>query len=123
MRDRRSTRRWHWDVANPVYSFIDSLKERILQATGNRRCVLEDGADKVNSDDEEIPDMQPGVELNMYTPEMDPLKGPIKLTQSQAAAQKAAAQALKSLKSPPRSQSPMQTGSSDDDDPNGSQYI
>jgi hypothetical protein len=60
---------------------------------------------------------------NMYTSEMDPTKGPIKLTQAQVAAQKAAAQALKASKSPPRSQSPMPTGSSDDDDPESPQYI
>jgi hypothetical protein len=88
-------------------------------ATGNRVRVLENGPDVMNSDDEEIADMQPDVEPNMYTSEMDPSKGPIKLSQSQVAAQKAAAQALKAL---PRSQSPM-TGSSDDDDPHGSQFI
>jgi hypothetical protein len=55
----------------------------------------------------------------MYTPEMDPTKGPVKLTQNQVAVQKAAAHMLKV---PPRSQSPV-GGSSDDDDPTGSEWI
>jgi hypothetical protein len=59
----------------------------------------------------------------MYTAEMDPTKSPIKLTQKQVAAQKAAAHALKASKLPPRSQSPMPTGSSDDDDPVSPQYV
>jgi hypothetical protein len=50
---------------------------------------------------------------------MDPEKGPVKLTQAQVAAQKAAAQVSKA---PPRSQTPV-SGSSDDDDPNGSEYV
>jgi hypothetical protein len=86
-------------------------------ATGSRRRVLENGADKVKSDDEDIPDMKPDEEFNVYAPGMDPLKGPVKLTPSQVAAQKAAAQALKASKVPPQSQSPGPAGSSDDDDP------
>jgi hypothetical protein len=109
-------------VSDPFYS--EKVPEWMAitkqVATGNRRRVLEDGVDKMNSDDEEDPNMKPDVEPNMYTEGMDPLKGPIQLTQSQVAAQKAAAHALKAL---PRSQAPMPTGSSDDDDPNGSQYI
>jgi hypothetical protein len=73
-------------------------------ATGNRRCVLEDGADKMNSSDEDDPDMKPDVLTGMYTSEMDPEKGPIQLSQSQVAAQKAAAHALKASKSLPASQ-------------------
>jgi hypothetical protein len=92
-------------------------------ATGNRRRVLENGIDKMNSDDQDDPDMKPDEESGMYTSEMDPLKGPVVLTQSQIAAQKAPAQALKTSKSPPRSQSPMPTGSSDDDEPESPQYI
>jgi hypothetical protein len=91
-------------------------------ATGNRKRVLEDGPDVLNSDDEEDPDMKPDVLSGMYTEGMDPKQGPIKLTQAQAAAQKAAAHAQKALKVPPRSQSPVYN-SSDDDDPNGSQFI
>jgi hypothetical protein len=55
----------------------------------------------------------------MYTPEMDPKKGPVKLTAHQVAAQKAAAHMLKV---PPRSQSPV-AGSSDDDEPTGTEWI
>jgi hypothetical protein len=91
-------------------------------ATGNRRRVLENGPDKVKSDDEEDPDMKPDELTGMYTSEMDPEKGPIKLTQAQVAAQKATAHALKASKLPPRSQTPVD-GSSDDDDPNGSQIV
>jgi hypothetical protein len=76
----------------------------------------------MDSDEMDDPDMKPDVLENMYTAEMDPGKGPIKLTQSQVAAQKAAAHALKASKSPPRAQTPV-TGSSDDDDPAGSQFI
>jgi hypothetical protein len=91
-------------------------------ATGNRRRVLEDGPGKMNSDDEEIEDMKPDEEPNMYRPGMDPSKGPVMLSPAQVAAQKAAAQAQKSLKVPPRSQSPI-GGSSDDDDPDGSENV
>jgi hypothetical protein len=90
-------------------------------ATGNRRRVLEDGPDKMNSDDEEREDVKPDEEANMYAPGMDPKKWPVMLSPSQVAAQKAAAQAQKGLRVPPRSQSPV-NGSSDDDDPNGSEY-
>jgi NACalpha-BTF3-like transcription factor len=85
-------------------------------ATGNRGRVLEDGPDKMNSDDEEKEHVKPDEEPNMYVDGMDPTKGPVMLSSSQAAAQRAAAQALKSQKAPPRSQSPV-GGSSDDDDP------
>jgi hypothetical protein len=86
-------------------------------ATGNRRRVLEKGPDVMNSDEEEAPKEEHGDVLEgMYTPGMDPEKGPVKLTQAQVAAQKAAAQALS------RSQAPV-SGSSDDDDPNGSEYV
>jgi hypothetical protein len=37
------------------------------------------------SDDEDIPDMKSDEETNMYTPGMDPLKGPVKLTARQVA--------------------------------------
>jgi hypothetical protein len=110
----------HPEFAEKVPEWMATSKQ---VATGNRRRVLENGDDNMNSDDEDNPNMKPDEESGMYTPEMDPLKGPIRLTQSQAAAQKAAAQALKALKSPPRSQSPMPTGSSDDNDPESSQYI
>jgi hypothetical protein len=83
-------------------------------ATGNRRMVLEDGPDKMNSDDDDAPEEEHGDELTgMYTPEMDPKKGPVKLTQGQM---------LESLKAPPRSQSPV-GGSSDEDDPNAPEFV
>jgi hypothetical protein len=91
-------------------------------ATRNRRRVLEDGPDKMNSDDEEREDMKPDEEANMYAPGMDPTKGLVMLSANQVAAQKAAAQALKALRVPPHSQSPV-NWSSDEDDPNGSEFI
>jgi hypothetical protein len=91
-------------------------------ATGNRRRTLEDGPDKMNSDDEEIEDMKPDEEPNAYAPGMDPSKCPVMLSPAQAAAQRAAAQAQKVLREPPHSQSPI-GGSSDDDDPNGSEMV
>jgi hypothetical protein len=91
-------------------------------ATGNRRRVLEDGPDKMNSDDDECPVMKPDEEKNMYTDEMDPKKGPVKLSASQVAAQKAAAQAQKELRVLPRSQSPA-NGSSDDYDLSRPEWI
>jgi hypothetical protein len=91
-------------------------------ATGNRRMVLEDGPDAMNSDDDDaLEDVKPDEEKGMYTPEMDPKQGPVKLTQAHVATQKAAAQMLKSLRAPPRSQSPV-GGSSDEDEPAGSEW-
>jgi hypothetical protein len=97
------------------------MAERV--ATGNRRRVLEDGNDTWHSDDEAKEELIPDEEPNAYTPEMDPKKGPVVLSQREAARQRAASQALKKSKSqPPRSQTPV-GGSSDDDDPNGSDMI
>jgi hypothetical protein len=90
----------------------------------------------MNSDDEDaIEDVEPDVELNMHTAGMDPTKGPVMLSHRQVAAQKAAAAmfaqkaAMEALaqqqafqKAPPRSQTPVD-GSSDDDDPNGADLI
>jgi hypothetical protein len=71
----------------------------------------------MNSDEEDALKEEHGDELEgMYTAGMDREKGPMKLTQTQVAAQKAAAKAL------PRSQTPV-SGSSDDDDPNGSEIV
>jgi hypothetical protein len=53
---------------------------------------------------------------------MDPKKGPIVLTESQVASLRAAAQAKKGPRAPPRSQSPV-GGSSDDGDPNGPKTV
>jgi hypothetical protein len=69
------------------------MAERI--ATGSRPRVLEDGPDTVNSDDEAKADVVPDEEHGMYTPEMDPKLGPKKISQQEAARQRAAAQALK----------------------------
>jgi hypothetical protein len=95
-------------------------------ATGNRTMVLEDGPDLMNSDeDDSVKEEHGEVLTGMYTAEMDPNLGPQKLTTAQVAVQKAAAQALKALeaqKVPPRSQSPM-GGSSDEDEPTGSEWI
>jgi hypothetical protein len=86
-------------------------------ATGNRRRVLENGDDKMNSSDEDDPDMKPDVLEGMYTDGMDPEKGPVKLTQAQVAAQKAAAKAMKASKAPPVH------NSSDDDDLSRPEWI
>jgi hypothetical protein len=99
-------------IAENVSEWMATAKQ---VATGNRRRVLEDGADKEKSDDEEDPNMQPDTLEWAYTSEMDPKKGPVYLSQAQAAAQRAAAQAPKHPKIPPRSQSPV-NGSSDDYD-------
>jgi hypothetical protein len=64
-------------------------------ATGNRQRVLEEGDDKMDSSDEDDPKMHPGVLTGMYTAEMDPKQGPHKLSQSEAARQRAMAQARK----------------------------
>jgi hypothetical protein len=86
-------------------------------ATGNRRRVLEDRPDVMNSDEEDALKEEHGDVLGgMYTKGIDPQKGPVKLTQAQVAAQKAAARAL------PRSQTPV-SGSSDDDDPSGPEFV
>jgi hypothetical protein len=58
----------------------------------------------------------------MYMPWMDPRQGPVKISAHEAARQRAVSQALKTPKVPPRSQSPV-CGSSDDDDPAGSEWI
>jgi hypothetical protein len=84
-------------------------------ATGNRRRTLEDGADAMNSSDEDDPKMKPDELTGMYTAGMDPKKGPVKLTEAQVAAQKSAARAPKPQ--PPRVESPLSEGSSDNDDP------
>jgi hypothetical protein len=54
-------------------------------ATGNRRCVLEDGADVMSSSDEDDPNMVPDKETGMYTPGMDPKAGPPKISEAEAA--------------------------------------
>jgi hypothetical protein len=102
-------------------------------AVGNRRRVLEDGIDVMDSDEQDDPDLKPDKLTGMYTAEMDPKQGPHKLSQSEAAWQRAAAQARKEqmILSVPRVESPQSDdipevvpevgftrsgGSSDDDD-------
>jgi hypothetical protein len=103
-------------------------------AVGNRRRVLENGEDKMNSEDEEDEEMKPDELTGMYTPEMDPKAGLHKLSQSEAARQRAMFQARKEqmILSAPRVESPqpgevpevvnthvnmlLSGGSSDDDD-------
>jgi hypothetical protein len=94
-------------------------------ATRNRKMVLEDGPDKMNSDDDDaLEDVKPDEEKGMYTPEMDPRQGPVKISAHEAARQRAASQASKTAKTqePDPRQSPV-CGSSDDDDPAGSEWI
>jgi hypothetical protein len=92
-------------------------------ATGNRKMVLEDGPDKMNSDDDDaLEDVKPDEEKGMYTPESDPKQGPVKLTQAQAAYQRAAAHAVKASIVPPQSQPPAHR-SSYDDEPTGSEWV
>jgi hypothetical protein len=54
-------------------------------ATGGRRRVLEDGRDVLSSSDEDDSDMEPDQEKGMYTAEMDPTMGPVRLSPAQAA--------------------------------------
>jgi hypothetical protein len=109
-------------------------------ATGNRRRVLEDGADVMSSSDEEDPKMKPDELTGVYTAEMDPKAGPRVLTRSEAAYQRAAGRARKDqmILSVPRVESPepeeafptppqvdisKSGGSSDDDTLDRPEYI
>jgi hypothetical protein len=74
------------------------LAERI--ATGSRKRVTEDGPDTWHSDDESKTDSEADKEANMYTSEMDPKKGPQRLTSHQAAVLRAAAQSRASTPVP-----------------------
>jgi hypothetical protein len=69
----------------------------------------------MTSSDEDDPNMKPDVVIGMYTEGIDPEKGPIRLTEAQVAAQKAAARAPKPRLA--RVESPLPSRSSDDDDP------
>jgi hypothetical protein len=109
-------------------------------AVGNRRRVFEDGDDKINSSDEDDEHMEPDKLTGMYTSEMDPKAGPHKLTQGQAAYQRAAGKARKEqmilstphVESPepeeafeasPQVDLPKTGGSSDDDTLDRPEYI
>jgi hypothetical protein len=88
-----------------------------LVATGSRRRVPENGPDTWDSDDEAIEDVVPDEEHDMYTSEMDPKKGPIKIPQHEAPRQRAAAAALKDA------EAQVAAGSSDNDDPQGADMV
>jgi hypothetical protein len=64
-------------------------------ATGGRRRVLEDGRDVLNSSDEDDERMVADEELGMYAPGMDPKKGPVRLSSTQAATQRLYAKATR----------------------------
>jgi hypothetical protein len=64
-------------------------------ATGNRRRVLEDGADAMSSSDEDDPNMKPDKETGMYTQEMDPKAGPRMLSQAEATRQRTSGMAFR----------------------------
>jgi hypothetical protein len=74
-------------------------------ATGGRRRVLENGADVLNSSDEEDPNMKPDEEEKMYMPGMDPKAGPIHLTSVQASTQRFYAKATRAAGFPEPTQS------------------
>jgi hypothetical protein len=58
-------------------------------ATGNRKMVLEDGPDVMNSDEDDATKEEHGEVLTgMYTSEMDTNQGPMKLTSAPVAARK-----------------------------------
>jgi hypothetical protein len=84
-------------------------------ATGNRRRVLENGLDVMSSSHEDDPKTKPDELTGVYTDGIDPTLGPVRLSQAQVAAQNDAARAPKPR--PPRVESPLPNGSSDDDDP------
>jgi hypothetical protein len=87
-------------------------------ATGNRRRVLEDGRDVMNTDEEDaIKHVEPDEENGMYAPGCSSIDQ-ARMTQEQVLAQKAAAQA----QALPKPKTPAE-GSSDDDDPNGPESI
>jgi hypothetical protein len=75
-------------------------------AVGSKRRVLENGDDKMNSSDEDDENMVADKLTGMYTSEMDPKTGPIKLTSVQVALQRATAQALKEHTAIARESSP-----------------
>jgi hypothetical protein len=76
-------------------SVPDWLAKSRKVATGGRRRVLEDGRDVVNSSDEDDEKMEADVEHGMYTPGMDPTKGPIRLSSAQATKQRLHAKATR----------------------------
>jgi hypothetical protein len=99
-------------IAENVTEWMAATKQ---VATGSRRRVLENGEDTMDSGDEDDPNMMPDEEKGMYPAEMDPKLGPAKLSRTQAARQRAVAQARKEqmILSAPRVELPSPTGSSD----------
>jgi hypothetical protein len=92
-------------MAEKVQAWMATSKQ---VAVGNRRRVLENGDDKMNSSDEDDEHMKPDELTDTYTSEMDPKAGPHKLTQKQAAYQRATGRARKEqmILSVPRVESP-----------------
>jgi hypothetical protein len=74
-------------------------------ATGNRKRVLESGADVANSSDEDDPKMVADEEHGMYTSEMDPKLGPQLLSKAEVARQRLAAKDMRAggFADPPQS--------------------
>jgi hypothetical protein len=74
-------------------------------ATGGRRRVLENGADVLNSSDEDDEKMVADKEHGMYTAGMDPKAGPIHLSPMQAATQRFIGKAIRAggFPEPPKS--------------------
>jgi hypothetical protein len=104
----------------------EEMKENVAEwmntaakvATGNRRRVLEDGRDVMNSDEEDaIKEVEPDEEQGIYAPGCSSLDQ-ARMTQEQAMAQREAALAKKI----PRAKTPADS-TSDDDDPNGQDLI
>jgi hypothetical protein len=94
-------------VSNPIMSgkVPEWMASAGQMATGERQRVLEDGEDKMRSSDEDDPKMKPDVLTNMYTSEMDPTKGPHKLSASEVLQQRATAQAIRAAGFPDPPQS------------------
>jgi hypothetical protein len=79
-------------------------------ATGNRRMVLEDGPDKMNSDDDDTLEEENGDKsTGTYTPETGPKQGPVRLTTHQIAVQKERPTCRKHHRVPNRQSEGVQT--------------
>jgi hypothetical protein len=88
-------------------------------ATGNRRRVLENGIDVMDSSDEDDPTMKPDKLTGMYTAEMDPKAGPKVLTPTEAAFQRAAGKAMKEQAPPAQERMPTPLASPANSDDEG----
>jgi hypothetical protein len=88
-------------------------------ATGNRRRVLENGIDVMDSSDEDDPKMKPDKLTGMYTAEMDPKAGPKVLTPTEVAFQKAAGRAMTGQSQPAQDRVPTPLASPVNSDDEG----